>query len=400
MMHTYRQLMGVVLCALYLALPTAATALVITTPVVTDNPLNNSGCTVPATRTTFAPTDPQVFFWVGATGISIGDVLQWNWIAPNQSVYASASAGNHQVTFSFSGDGCAWDSIGISGEAAASLLGTWTVNVLLNGSSATSGTFTIGTPPSSGHVPIISFNPPSNSPITAGQIFDFNIIVDFGSTLQFTGGTISLDGTDLTAPFFAALNAGFIHLSINGNVATATVPGQSLPAGQHLVHVTVSNTTGTGTADWTANVTGSSPPGGGPPHFTLSEEQQVLINKNGNPQYLAISFNTNPLRREESWTYVNLNKMYTFWDGVRVQETDVPASPGIYTNPPALDPSAFDKTTTLANLTQLFGAPSGTLDQSKGAFAFTTYYFSTRGLVASFRGSTLTVIQTIDLPTP
>jgi hypothetical protein len=250
-MRYYGRVIGLLVFLVCLALPNTSEA-AIDAMVVTGDPLNGSGCTVPASKTAFSVTDQAVFSWVYVTHGLIGDVVEWDWFAPDQSLY-SVEKTSLTGLLTLNGDGCAWGWITINGRPnyAASRPGTWTVNVLYNGSLVASGSFTIGTPPLSGQPPSIGFSLVSNSTIAAGQLFDFNIIVDFGPTMQFTGGSISLDGVDLTGPFMAALNSGFIRLTANGSVLTATVPWQSLSSEQHTVVVQVSSPGGTGTAQWT-----------------------------------------------------------------------------------------------------------------------------------------------------
>ncbi len=140
-----------------------------------------------------------------------------------------------------------------------------------------------------------------------------------------------------------------------------------------------------------------------PPSYTFSDDQKNLIVKFGNPQYLIIVFNSDPERREETWTYAALGKMYLFWDGVQVGEQSITVDPILYAKPPSIDPSLFAKQTkpydvikTLGNDYTITNASS--LDPEFATLDFNTYYFKDKGVLASFIGETLAVVQTNDIP--
>ncbi len=138
--------------------------------------------------------------------------------------------------------------------------------------------------------------------------------------------------------------------------------------------------------------------GGSAPTAILSPDQTNLIANNGNPDYLTISDNSAEGRREEGWTYIKLGKTYLFWDGARVKEEAVSTNSGNFSNPPFIDPALFAKATTRTHIRQTFGENFTSVDQSAGALEFETWYFEDQGLVVSFSGDELVVVQTIDKP--
>jgi len=239
--------------------------------------------------------------------------------------------------------------------------------------------------------PAITFNPLSNSTLSAGQPFDFVIRIDFGPTGQFLNGSITVDGNDVTGPFIAALNAGAIQTITAGTVVLLTVPQVTLQTGPHTVLVSITTSTGSAMGQWTATVV--------PPTTTpISLDQQSLIALRGNPDYITIVFNDGPQRREETWKYAAIRKLYTFHDGARVDETNEPSMPSVPRKPPKLNPMAFTRNMTLGNLIQSYGPVTQTENVSRPAFTLVVHHFRTQGLMAGFRGSALYLIDSVDLP--
>lgn len=134
------------------------------------------------------------------------------------------------------------------------------------------------------------------------------------------------------------------------------------------------------------------------PKFNLSGDQEKLIADNGKPQYLTILFNSDPQRREETWTYSQIGKRYSFWDGVRVKEESISSNSGLFSNPPSIDPTLFTKDTRLSHIVQLFGDNFTSDDQSSGSFLFKTLYYRNQGLAVSLSGNNVVVVQTLDKP--
>ncbi|RPJ02351.1 MAG: choice-of-anchor D domain-containing protein, partial [Deltaproteobacteria bacterium] len=141
----------------------------------------------------------------------------------------------------------------------------------------------------------------------------------------------------------------------------------------------------------------------GPPIYPLSEYQEALIASYGYPDYLAVVFNSNPERREETWVYADLQKTYIFWDGMILDEKSITVDPNAYWNPPYLDPSIFTKETTLSDLVELLESDYTEVDQSIlkdviGDANFKTYHFNDAGLFVAFLDGSLAAVQTIDIP--
>ncbi len=142
---------------------------------------------------------------------------------------------------------------------------------------------------------------------------------------------------------------------------------------------------------------------GSPPQATLSEYQQALLDYYGEPDYLAITFGPDPPRRQETWVYLDLQKMYLFWDGESLGSTDITVDPEAYSDPPYLDPSYFTKDTKLADLVDLLGSDPIEVDQSYfnsviGNADFKTYFFKDEGLGVAFLDGHLVSVQTVDIP--
>ena len=132
--------------------------------------------------------------------------------------------------------------------------------------------------------------------------------------------------------------------------------------------------------------------------YTLSDEQDKMIGDNGTPEYLTISVNAVTGKREESWFYTKLLKLYIYWDGARVQEQDIIIDPNDYSSPPYIDPQLFDDTSQKKDIQKVFGSDFTLIDQSAGSLSFETWYYENLGLIVSFLGDDLASVQTVDLP--
>jgi hypothetical protein len=132
--------------------------------------------------------------------------------------------------------------------------------------------------------------------------------------------------------------------------------------------------------------------------YTPSDEQVMLIDDHGLPEYLAITADAETGKREESWIYTQLGKIYIFWDGARAQEQDISINPGDYSNPPYIDPQLFDTTSQKTDLQNVFGSGYTLIDQSAGSLSFETWYYEELGLIVSFLGDNLVAVQTVDIP--
>ncbi|MBI5664000.1 MAG: hypothetical protein HZC49_02750 [Nitrospirae bacterium] len=132
------------------------------------------------------------------------------------------------------------------------------------------------------------------------------------------------------------------------------------------------------------------------PQYSMTAEQATLIADNGNPDYVNISLNSTSGRREETWTYSGLKKMYVFWDGVRVKEVNITVNQNAYSNPPSVSPALFTKDTQKSDIIRLFGSNYIVDNQSMGSLSFETWYYSGQGIAVSFSGDKLVAVQTID----
>jgi hypothetical protein len=140
-----------------------------------------------------------------------------------------------------------------------------------------------------------------------------------------------------------------------------------------------------------------------PPVAALSEYQQGLLDSYGNPDYLSIVFSSEPPRKQETWVYAGLQKMYLFWDGESLGQTDITPDPDAYSDAPYLDPSFFTKDSKLPDLVELLGSDYTEVDRSLlkdvvGDADFKTYQFGDMGLFVAFLNGKLAAVQTIDIP--
>ena len=132
--------------------------------------------------------------------------------------------------------------------------------------------------------------------------------------------------------------------------------------------------------------------------YTLSDEQVKVTDDYGFPEYLTITVNAETGKREESWIYTQLGRIYIYWDGTRVQEQDIVINPGDYSNPPYIDPQLFDTISQKTDIQSVFGSGYKLIDQSAGSLSFETWYYEDLGLIVSFLGDNLAAVQTVDIP--
>lgn len=145
----------------------------------------------------------------------------------------------------------------------------------------------------------------------------------------------------------------------------------------------------------TLSTTSPSPPAS---VYTLSDEQVKVTDDNGFPEYLTITVNAETGKREESWIYTQLGKIYIYWDGVRVQEQDILIDSNDYSNPPYIDPQLFDSISQKTDIQKVFGLDYTLIDQSAGSLSFETWYYEDLGLIVSFFDDNLAAVQTVDIP--
>lgn len=97
-------------------------------------------CTAPPAKTSFATTDTQATQWTLVSGANIGDVVRWEFVQPNGTIYFQTSS----QPLTFSGAVCFSAFIFIAGQQAASLPGAWQTRVFYNNALQFTENFTIG----------------------------------------------------------------------------------------------------------------------------------------------------------------------------------------------------------------------------------------------------------------
>jgi hypothetical protein len=113
---------------------------VVASVISNTNGIVNGACSTPPSVSSFTTSSAQAWIYFYVTGASPQDTAVINFIRPDGVVYQTY---NPTVTYN---NECFSYFIGISGAAAASYPGTWTVQVLWNGSQLFSLNFTLTTP--------------------------------------------------------------------------------------------------------------------------------------------------------------------------------------------------------------------------------------------------------------
>ncbi|MDP2998259.1 MAG: hypothetical protein Q8N47_12290 [Bryobacterales bacterium] len=104
-------------------------------PIFTTGPIAD-GCAPPTASTQFTTaTTSRIYAWLPVQG-NQSDPLRWDWYDPSENRYSRSTG-----SLSFSGKGCAWSWIDVSGTNAASLPGTWRVEYWQSSSLQNSNTF-------------------------------------------------------------------------------------------------------------------------------------------------------------------------------------------------------------------------------------------------------------------
>jgi uncharacterized protein (TIGR03437 family) len=97
-----------------------------------------SNCVAPTAKTSFLTTDALVYQWMSITGAVTNDVVHWDFIQPNGSVYLA-----RDLTLTVSGSVCFWIGMNVAGQQAASLPGNWQVRVYYKDALIATDNFTI-----------------------------------------------------------------------------------------------------------------------------------------------------------------------------------------------------------------------------------------------------------------
>jgi len=108
--------------------------------------LVNNSCSIPPQVTSFTTSSAQVWIYFDVTGAKVGDSAQISFYRPDGTLYTNVNAPISAV--GTNGYDCISSSINISGTAAASYPGTWTIEIFWDQSSAPLFTlnFTISAP--------------------------------------------------------------------------------------------------------------------------------------------------------------------------------------------------------------------------------------------------------------
>ena len=107
--------------------------------LTTDDPRSGTGCSTPVAKTSFSPSDSEVFYWVEFKDALSSDVAVWKWFRPDNSLYVSLQP----FSLGISGAGCMWSAMYIEGHEPADNHGTWRAELYINDARVSSDTFTI-----------------------------------------------------------------------------------------------------------------------------------------------------------------------------------------------------------------------------------------------------------------
>lgn len=106
--------------------------------LMTRDPNSGTGCEKPIPNYTFSRIDRRAYCWIDVDDIIEGDLVEYEWYDPNSALYT-----NNTHTMSFTGNGCAWNSIEIRNDIPANMPGEWHVDVFYNGTYQFTENFTI-----------------------------------------------------------------------------------------------------------------------------------------------------------------------------------------------------------------------------------------------------------------
>lgn len=90
----------------------------------------------PRAGSRFPASDGEVYHRISLAGVAPGDVVRWEWLSPDGSLYKSS-----QLVIGFRGRGCAWDGLAVGGEDLP--VGRWEARVLVNQERLASAAFTL-----------------------------------------------------------------------------------------------------------------------------------------------------------------------------------------------------------------------------------------------------------------
>jgi hypothetical protein len=359
--------------------------------VTTGDPLANTVCTVPATKTFFRPTDATAFLWILFGGATEGDAAEWRWFAPDGSLYVTS---NFEIPFD--GDGCTWSGINIAGQAAADLPGEWRVDFYFNDTFVTTARFTIDAVPPPGpgaaHIDLLAND---QSLVPWGYVHLGYGIQSFraGLPVDLYVALVPTDGTQCPAFVFTAELAP--HAA---NVALANTHGV-IASGYLPPHV------GSRTATLYAVLVQAGRSPVDPNNFVsnvaaldlvfsnLSSAQAAVIAAQGNPEGYVIGFDHERQQRLETWRYRGgeLGGHFQFLNGGVVGDppTVKRASAGT-SRPAALGPGAFSPATTPTELRNLLGDPDRVVRPKPGRVV---WIFESAGATVTLDDGVISQVQ-------
>lgn len=178
------------------------------------------------------------FFDSQSVTVNVGDIVKW----ANQGLNLHTST---------SGTNCSpdgkWDSgflsTGASFETQFNEPGTFSYFCTLHCSLGMTGTIVVLSASS------LTISPPSGKYVT-NQGFDLTLIVE-ASGVSITGGSLSLDGSDITSSFAACIIPGTL-VSGGQTLRCPGIKGETLGAGTHTLAVTLDLSDGTSVSDTVA----------------------------------------------------------------------------------------------------------------------------------------------------
>jgi len=341
------------LCLLFAG---SASAITLDNSLTTADPLANSSCQTPAARTAFSPADTAVYLWASLSNALIGDTAEWRWFSPDNALYASST----YTVSTFTGNGCTWGGIYISGQKAASLPGNWRVELYLNGVLSATASFTIGTSQRTDKGAV--FIRPNSDTYVPGSFLDIRYQTVKG-TLQGNVDIYLAVGLPSGQVIVAANNGAAVGPFLsNVTITDGTTPIVSsafpvdLPFGTYTLYMLLvyAGADLTNALNWASPISQATFS-----YSALSPAQKSIIqSRGGNPDLLAASWVNERNEKRESWLYLSGAPMtYSFLNGDLLSQSTPSGSFAGTT--PQLDPGLFSPQTTLTQLTAVLGPPAG-----------------------------------------
>lgn len=356
-------------------------------------------CATPIPQSTFRTSEERAYLWLALLDASVADTVDWQWFAPDDSRYASTHYDVAQA-----GDGCAWAWIDIQGQAAASKLGAWRVDVYLNGAFAFSNGFTIASEPPppaltggaahleltvSDHtlVPwaftrlgyrITSYRPDLRVDLYLGMLLDGDGAQCVSPELFFTNPLPPFASDVVLTDTEGEVTAGYLPAVVNR--LDLTVYGVLVEHGKAPGE----------RSHWLSNLAAVDLAMG-----PLSSAQLEVLAARGNPRSYVIEFFHEGARRIETWMYDGggTKQVFQFINGRALRDDDGRARrarASVASPPVVYGPGRFVPTMSEADVRALLGDPGRVLTKPGGV---SVWVFRTSRVTLTWQNGLLRLVE-------